>query len=170
MVDEAIRRVEVALTVMASRVHKVHLLTGDKSHRLERSAYNVLGRLFDEGPRRLSDLAAVFGLDISTVSRQVQSLEAAGLVTRERDPADGRAHLLRLTSAGETAMRQTRNRRRGILRDLLGSWPDDDVATFAELLERFDSDMRARIGEFSRSQGTDRPTANTGPTDDAKEL
>src|SRR5438309_11626933 len=57
---------------------------------LDRASYGVLFRL-EEGPARLSDLAQRVGVDISTLSRQVHHLEAAGLVGRSVMEEDRRA-------------------------------------------------------------------------------
>jgi DNA-binding MarR family transcriptional regulator len=48
--------------------------------RMDRANYSVLVRLGSLAPVRLSDLAQDLGVDVSTVSRQVQSLEQKGLV------------------------------------------------------------------------------------------
>lgn len=55
------------------------------------------------GPLRVSDLAARLRIDRSNVSRLCARMEAAGEITRARDPADGRAWRLQLTPAGERA-------------------------------------------------------------------
>lgn len=138
--DSSIQRVESALTKLGRRVHRVELYHSHGSQRLERSAYNVLVRLYDHGPQRLSELAAAFELDASTVSRQVRTLNASGLLQREPDPSDQRASLLQLTSAGQDALELTRARRRGVLRTVLSAWPSHDVTTFARLLEQFEAD------------------------------
>src|SRR5438445_13517551 len=66
---------------------------------LERASYSVLFRL-EEGPARLSDLAQRVGVDISTLSRQVHHLEAAGLVGRSVMEEDRRAALLSVADEG----------------------------------------------------------------------
>src|SRR5579875_1219901 len=61
---------------------------------LERVEYATLARIEEasgRGGARLTDLAEAMGLDISTVSRQVRTVEAAGLVERRCDPVDQRA-------------------------------------------------------------------------------
>lgn len=141
--DESTRRVEEALTRMVRRIDRVYLYRDRGSQLLERSAYLVLSRLFDHGPQRMSELAAVYELDISTVSRQVQSLEANGLLVRDPDPSDRRANLLGLTEAGLAAIKRTRQLRRGVLRRLLKSWSSADVADFARLLERLESEWQS---------------------------
>src|SRR4051794_32042767 len=68
--------------------------------RVDRAAYLTLARLSDLGTARMSELAALLGLDLSTVSRQVRALEELGLVGRTSDPEDRRAYLLEPTESG----------------------------------------------------------------------
>ena len=141
--DPSIQRVETSLTTMARRLQRVELYRRGSAQPLERTQYVALQRLYDQGPLRLSELATALELDVSTVSRLVRVLEGSGLLHREADPSDRRASILRLTAAGSEAMHRTRAIRRGAVRDLLASWPANDVAAFADLLERFDADWQA---------------------------
>jgi len=86
-------------------------------------------------------LAAVFGLDSSTIARQVQDLERSGLALRERDPSDGRACVLRLTAQGRDVLRQTRKHRRARLQKALVNWPEADLDEFGRLLQEFNASM-----------------------------
>src|SRR5260370_40457676 len=74
---------------------------------LERASYAVLFRL-EEGPARLSDLAQRVGVDISTLSRQVHHLEAAGLVCRSVMEEDRRAGRPSLPAGGPDFVRRLR--------------------------------------------------------------
>lgn len=58
--------------------------------------------------RTQAELAAAVGVQGPTMTYHLDSLERAGLVTRERDPANRRAHLVRLTAAGVAMFRQLR--------------------------------------------------------------
>jgi DNA-binding MarR family transcriptional regulator len=71
--------------------------------------YDVLLELNAAPQRRLrmQDLAARAVLSRTRVSRIVSELEAAGLVERRADPADGRAWLATLTEAGRATLRRT---------------------------------------------------------------
>jgi len=61
---------------------------------------SVLVPLFEADGRRLGDLAKVGRLSKQAVTGLVQQCEQAGLVTRERDPDDGRAFRISLTKRG----------------------------------------------------------------------
>lgn len=105
---------------------------------LPRSDINVLGRIaaaaVEDSPCRPRDLADAEGLDPSTISRRIASLVDRGLVERGPDPADGRAHLLRLTDAGLEALRVEKRRRITFVTDQLGDWDEADLRDLARLL------------------------------------
>ena len=57
---------------------------------------------------RLTELAHGAGLSLSAMAELVDELEVLGYLDRRPDPADGRAKLICLTSAGWQAVRQGR--------------------------------------------------------------
>ena len=84
--DSANQQIEQQMTMLLRRVQRIHLSTSDGEMNLERSAYGIMCKLADEGPQRLGALAQAFGLDPSTITRQVQALEEIGLASRKTDP------------------------------------------------------------------------------------
>jgi DNA-binding MarR family transcriptional regulator len=130
-------RIEQQLTILLRRIQRIHVSTASGQVEVERSAYGILCRLADEGPHRLGSLAQAFGLDPSTITRQVQSLEQSGWVERRPDPTDGRAAILSLTEEGQEVLQSTRERRRDALRQAIQEWPEDEQETFGVLLEKF---------------------------------
>lgn len=140
-----LERIEWELTRLVQRAQRVHLHAEGAEQPLERPAYSILRQMYDMGPSRNGALAAALHLDASTVSRHVAALQQSGLVAREADPADGRACRLRLTESGERAVAATREARRGLVRELLSSWPDGDQRTLATLLERLNAGLDARL-------------------------
>jgi DNA-binding MarR family transcriptional regulator len=135
--DDANRKIEQQMTVLLRRVQSIHLSTASGDMHLERSAYGILCQLADEGPQRLGTLAGAFGLDPSTITRQVKALEDAGLATRETDPSDRRASILDLTPEGREALETTRTYRRGRLFEAMSDWTQEERSQFGRLLERF---------------------------------
>ena len=63
--------------------------------------YLVMLALWERSPRRVSDIGHALLLEPATLSPLLERLESAGLVTRERDPDDGRALAVGLTDAGQ---------------------------------------------------------------------
>jgi DNA-binding MarR family transcriptional regulator len=114
---------------------------------LDGAAYGLLALLQDAGPLRASDLVARLGLDKSTVSRQVASLVDLGMVTREPDPDDGRAQVLRPSAEGTARLAGIREARRARWEADLEHWPAEDVATLAALLGRLN-----RLGEAREAE------------------
>jgi DNA-binding MarR family transcriptional regulator len=66
----------------------------------------VLGHLALSGPLTVGEAARHLGRAQSVVSEIVDHLESAGLLERERDPADRRRTLVWLTPAGQEALRR----------------------------------------------------------------
>lgn len=105
--------------------------------RVDAAGAVILARLQRDTGTRLSDLADRLGLAPSTVSRQLPPLEAAGLVARRTDPDDGRVSLLHLTDAGRDAAERITAYQASRIATLLRDWPQQDIAAFADLLDRF---------------------------------
>jgi DNA-binding MarR family transcriptional regulator len=144
--DEANRKIEQQMTVLLRRVQRIHLSTSDGDMTLERSAYGIMCQLADEGPQRLGALAAAFGLDPSTITRQVKSLEDAGLAARTTDATDRRASILDLTAEGREILDSTRLHRRTRLYEAMSDWTAAERAEFGRLLERFNAAVD-RLGQ-----------------------
>ncbi len=67
--------------------------------------FAVTSVLLIEAPVRPTELARLTGLRPTTLSNYLRRFEADGLVTRRRDPDDGRASLVELTGEGEERTR-----------------------------------------------------------------
>src|SRR5438132_9162712 len=109
---------------------------------LDRASYGVLFRL-EEGPARLSDLAQRVGVDISTLSRQVHHLEAAGLVGRSVMEEDRRAALLSVTDEGRDFVRRIRAAKRAAITEMLEHWTPEERAELGRALGRLANEMVA---------------------------
>jgi len=130
-------QIEQQLTILLRRVQSIHFSTASGEVDLDRSAYGIMCRLADEGPQRLGSLAQAFGLDPSTITRQVQALESAGLAKRSTDTADRRASILDLSAEGREVLSRTREHRRARLEAALSDWTVKERADFGRLLEKF---------------------------------
>ena len=145
--DAVTNNIEQQLTTLLRRGHRVHLSTSDGDVALERSAYGIMCKLADEGPQRLGVLATAFGLDPSTITRQVQDLERAGLAYRLKDPNDRRVCILDLTEVGREMLEHTRDHRRARLGKALAGWPEDDLSDMARLLRQLNLSMNRLEGQ-----------------------
>lgn len=149
--DEASQRIEQQMTILLRRVQSIHISTSSGDMELDRSAYGILCRLADEGPQRLGALATAFGLDPSTITRQVQALERAGMVARTTDHDDRRASILDLTEEGADVLRHTREYRRARLQQVLAHWTDDERRTLGELLHKLNDSIQT-LAELERDE------------------
>jgi DNA-binding MarR family transcriptional regulator len=61
--------------------------------------FHLLAFLHDHGPMGQGDLGAAVGTDPSVLVTRLNPLEAEGFISRTRDPADRRRHVVRLTDA-----------------------------------------------------------------------
>jgi len=85
------------------------------------------------------DIAAHFLLNKSTVSRQVAALIDLGLVEVNDAGGDVRGNGLRLTDAGSTLSRTIADEVLASLTERLASWTEEDLESFAGLIERFNA-------------------------------
>jgi DNA-binding MarR family transcriptional regulator len=111
--------------------------------RLERAGVQVLTRLGECGPIRLSELAGRLALTVSTASRHVAQLEQAGLVRRVGDPTDRRSAVLHITEAGRELLGRIRRVRRRRLERMLAGWSPRERHQLAVLLGRFADELWA---------------------------
>jgi DNA-binding MarR family transcriptional regulator len=100
-------------------------------------AYTLLAQVDITPEARAADLAAHFGLDKSTVSRQLEQLIAAGLLRREGERPGRRGHRLALTTAGQRHLASAAQAVRARLAEWLTEWDDRDIAALGELVARF---------------------------------
>src|SRR5438309_1670833 len=79
-------------------------------------------------------LAQRVGVDISTLSRQVHHLEAAGLVGRSVMEEDRRAALLSVTDKGRDFVHRIRAAKRAALTEMLEHWSPEERAELGRVL------------------------------------
>lgn len=102
---------------------------------------HLLFHVVRDGPLRAGELAETTQADPSTVSRQVATLVARGLLERRADAQDGRASLLHATADGIAHRERLTRLRDAHFAQLLGDWSEDDQRQFAALLARFLDDF-----------------------------
>jgi DNA-binding MarR family transcriptional regulator len=71
------------------------------AHNLKPRQFHLLGLLHDHGPMGQRELGQTMDVDPSILVTLLNPLEADGFVSRERDPADRRRHVVTLTPAGQ---------------------------------------------------------------------
>ena len=126
---------------------------------LERSAYLALGRLIDEGPAGINEIADHLRLDASTVTRQVLQMEAAGYVTRGRDEADARRSVIAPTPDGVAAWQETRRARGDVYAEVLSAWTPQDLQVLAHSLTCLNASLDASLDAAARPAPADAAAA-----------
>lgn len=89
--------------------------------------------------RRLGNqraLADAVGIQGATLTHHLNVLEADGLLTRRRDPANRRIHLVELTDHGETMFHRLRAAAIAFDQRLRAGLADEEIATLERLLAR----------------------------------
>ena len=88
------------------------------------------------------ELAAAVGIQGATLTHHLNAMESDGLLTRRRDPANRRVHLVELTDAGEAAFHRLRGVAMAHDERLRAGFAAADLDRLRELLDR----LRANVG------------------------
>jgi DNA-binding MarR family transcriptional regulator len=130
--EELAPRLRWAITRMARRLRQ------EAGTDLGPSQTAALATIERHGPLSPSELAKRERIQRPTATRIVRHLEVAGLLERVRDPEDGRASILSVTSEGRQLLRRLRARKTAYLAKRLDGLGVEDRLTLeraAELLE-----------------------------------
>ena len=106
---------------MAARLHAaaVHLSrrlrVEDEARGISGPRLSALSVLASSGPMRIGELAQGEQVEPPTMTRLVDAMERDGHVTREPDPTDKRAVVLRVTGKGRRTLRDHRDQRVAVL-------------------------------------------------------
>jgi DNA-binding MarR family transcriptional regulator len=126
----------LALILRANRARIYEDMLRGAGVEMDKALYPVLSAAAAIGPARVSEIAELIGLNPTTVSRHLASLEKMGLVSRSSSDLDGRAAPVELTGAGKSAVRNLRKARRRLFAELLEDFDEDDLARFGSYLAR----------------------------------
>ena len=96
---------------------------------------SILFTLLDQGPIRMTDLAAHERVRTPTTTVAIRRLEKIGLVKRSRDPSDLRAVLVDVTPRGLVQHREAVATRRSKLAGMLGRLSDEERTALNRALE-----------------------------------
>ncbi len=95
---------------------------------------SILLTLLDQGPIRMTELAARERVRTPTTTVAIRRLEKLGLVKRSRDPSDLRAVLVEVTPQGLVQHREALAARRAHLTAMLSKLTDEERETVAKAL------------------------------------
>jgi DNA-binding MarR family transcriptional regulator len=95
------------------------------AHNLKPRQFQLLGLLHDLGAMGQRELGETMGVDPSILVTLLNPLEADGFLSRERDPADRRRHIVTLTTAGQRHFDSATRAQREAEDALFGGLDDD---------------------------------------------
>jgi MarR family transcriptional regulator, transcriptional regulator for hemolysin len=87
-------------------------------------------------PANQRELAEAVGIQEATLTHHLNAMEAAGLITRQRDPANRRVHKVQLTDEGVALFGRLRQAAGAFDRKLRGSIGDEDLAVLVGVLDQ----------------------------------
>jgi MarR family transcriptional regulator for hemolysin len=100
------------------------------------AAWLVLASLAGGLHQSQRSIAAAVGVEGPTLTHHLNRMEAEGLVTRERDPDNRRAHQVGLTPAGQTAFHSLLAVVQAFDRRLRSNFTAEELAQLRALLQR----------------------------------
>ncbi|MCC3277112.1 MULTISPECIES: MarR family winged helix-turn-helix transcriptional regulator [unclassified Arthrobacter] len=141
--DAAIEDLEQELSVLWRRARSVsHQIAREVHPDMEPSAYGLMVLLHQQGPMRLTDLAAAVGVGKPSLSRQVAMLQSLGLVEKHTDPVDGRAQPINLTDVGAAQLEGTATARKEHFRRTWTGWEAEELRALVRLLHKLNASVR----------------------------
>ena len=96
----------------------------------------VLISLKSQQVRNQRELAEAVGIREATLTHHLNAMDEQGLITRRRDPANRRVHLVELTEAGEDAFQRLRGTATAFDQRLRAGLSGDEVSQLEALLGR----------------------------------
>jgi MarR family transcriptional regulator for hemolysin len=91
------------------------------------------------------ELAEAVGIQGATLTHHLNGMESAGLLTRRRDPANRRVHVVELTDAGKALFHRLRDAAVEHDQRLRAGFSDDDLARLTELLVRMRGNVAGHV-------------------------
>ena len=130
--------------ILITRYAAQNLPTIKRKAIMDRSALILLARLNAQGPMTVNELAEAFGLNVSTVHRQLKAAIANNLIETV-DATDQPAKLHRPTAEGLSTLQRELSARREDLEKIYADWDEEDIESFARLLRKHNASLEAYL-------------------------
>jgi MarR family transcriptional regulator, transcriptional regulator for hemolysin len=119
-----------------------------------RPAWLILISLKMRRLRSQRELARAVGIEGATLTHHLAAMEADGLVSRRRDPANRRVHVVELTVRGDGAFERMRGAAADFDRRLRAGLSDAEIARLGAWLDRLQENVSSG-SEAPRSGGNE---------------
>lgn len=113
-----------------------------KAREVTPEQYWILRFLYNEGPKRVKDIASFIGTTLSPVTISMKRLEKQLLVKRVRSKSDERAVTVELTKLGRKQFELWRERRRRSLSGMFDTLTDKEKRLLMDLLSKVSNPVR----------------------------
>jgi DNA-binding MarR family transcriptional regulator len=101
--------------------------------------YSLLSEMAERNGARAVDLVGLYGINKSTISRQVAALQRAGLVVRDAAPDNHRVQLLHPSDRGRELLARADALMYREVDTRTEGWSPDEVRTLRSLLARYNA-------------------------------
>jgi DNA-binding MarR family transcriptional regulator len=147
---------------LARLVRRLRAVGGEGD--LTASQLSALATIAEAGLLRIGDLASREAVTAPTMTRLVDSLVRAGLVRRDRDPADGRSTLVSPTALGAARLGAIGQERTAFLADRIAQLRASERRSLSDavpVLEHLGADALITDAGRERAQPAPPPPAST---------
>jgi DNA-binding MarR family transcriptional regulator len=126
--------------IFASTVREVlelKLLREVSEAPLSVSQLHLLKLMVRDGPHQVTDVAHFLGVSAPAVTKNVDKLEALGLLLRERSSGDRRATLLSASAKGQRLVEEYEQRKAERIAPVMDRFQPEELRQLTRLMERF---------------------------------
>ncbi len=121
--------------------------------RLTPAQFGVLALLYEHDGQRQATLCGRAAVDPNTMVGILDRLQAAGRVSRDRDPRDRRAYLVRITAPGRRTFERCLPRQRQATARCWARLSAADLDTLRDVLRKALHTWQPRYGSEARAHG-----------------
>lgn len=133
-VDDALAEFQGQLNLIFSKARSLWKESAARIHpELQPSGYKLLATIARAGSTNAHQLAELFEMDKSVVSRQVRMLEDLDLIESRPDEADGRLRVLTATPAACAALADVRGDHARRLRTSITGLTEEEIRTASKV-------------------------------------
>lgn len=139
-----------SMTQALTRTRMHERLLREAGLRIDRASIIILFKLHHGGrdAMRITDIAALVGVDTPAVTRKIQQLEQHGYIGRLADPSDRRAVLIVLTDEGRSVVDRILQVHRAMLARLVSDWTEQELTTFASQLLKLTQSLTSEVESY----------------------